>query len=158
MWSNGSFYERVPKEHVGNGGDRAQSSSAAPADRAAPRGAISGIGRGANCLYIRASQQDQENSPDVVTGHIVSGEGIRVNSQKIEAVIENSVTTTPVLTLPEGTKGFVIYCNESKVGLGYVLMQKGKLIAYASRQLKIHKKNYPAHDLELVPAVFSLKL
>ncbi|MDE0547699.1 RNase H-like domain-containing protein, partial [Microbacterium sp. C7(2022)] len=60
--------------------------------------------------------------------------------------------------MPDGTDGFVIYCDASRVGLGCVLMQRGKVIAYASRQLKAHEKNYPTHDLELAAVVFALKL
>ncbi|GJU20805.1 putative reverse transcriptase domain-containing protein, partial [Tanacetum coccineum] len=55
----------------------------------------------------------------------------------------------PILTLPEGSEDFVVYCDASHKGLGAVLMQKEKVIAYASRQLKIHEKNYTTHDLEL---------
>ena len=64
----------------------------------------------------------------------------------------------PVLTLPEGTDGFVVYCDASRVRLGCVLMQNGKVIAYASRQLKVHEKNYPTHDLELAAVVYALKI
>ncbi|GKB69603.1 putative nucleotidyltransferase, ribonuclease H [Tanacetum coccineum] len=63
----------------------------------------------------------------------------------------------PVLALPDGTKDFVVHCDASGIGLGCVLMQRGKLIAYASRQLKIQKKNYTTHDLELGVVVFALK-
>jgi len=63
-----------------------------------------------------------------------------------------------VLTLPEGIDGFVVYCDASRIGLGCVLMQHGKVIAYASRQLKNHEKNYPTHDLELAVVVFALKI
>ena len=51
-----------------------------------------------------------------------------------------------------------MYCDASRVGLGCVLRQDGKVIAYVSRQLKIHKKNYPIHDLELAVVIFALKL
>ena len=51
-----------------------------------------------------------------------------------------------------------MYCDASRVGLGCVLMQNGKVIAYASRQLKVHEKNYPTHDLELAVVVFALKI
>ena len=68
------------------------------------------------------------------------------------------MTKAPVLTLPEGTDGFVVYCDASRVGLGCVLMQNGKVIAYASRQLKVHEKNYPTHDLELAAVVYALKI
>ena len=63
-----------------------------------------------------------------------------------------------MFTLPEGTKGFVVYFDTSRVGLGCVLMQHIKVIAYASRQLKVHKRNYPAHDLELAAVRFALKI
>ena len=55
-------------------------------------------------------------------------------------------------------EGFVVYCDASRIGLGCVLMQKGKVIAYASRQLKVHEKNYPIHHLELAAIVFALKI
>ncbi|GJS99656.1 putative reverse transcriptase domain-containing protein [Tanacetum coccineum] len=64
----------------------------------------------------------------------------------------------PILALPEGSETFVVYCDASHNGLGVVLMQKEKVIAYASRQLKIHKKNYTTHDLELGVVVFALKM
>jgi len=63
-----------------------------------------------------------------------------------------------VLTLPEGTEGYVVYCDASGIGLGCVLMQRGKVIAYASRQLKKHEKNYPTHDLELAAVIYALKI
>src|ERR1043166_295006 len=64
----------------------------------------------------------------------------------------------PILTLPEENENFVVYCDASHQGLGCVLMQNGKVIAYASRQLKIHEKNYTTHDLELGAVVFALKI
>ncbi|GJW40448.1 putative reverse transcriptase domain-containing protein [Tanacetum coccineum] len=63
-----------------------------------------------------------------------------------------------ILTLPEGNDDFVVYCDASHQGLGAVLMQKEKFIAYASRQLKPHKENYITHDLELGAVVFALKI
>ncbi|GKE62369.1 reverse transcriptase domain-containing protein, partial [Tanacetum coccineum] len=63
----------------------------------------------------------------------------------------------PILTLPDGVEDFVVYCDASNQGLGCVLMQRGKVIAYASRQLKTHEKNYTTHDLELEAVVFALK-
>jgi hypothetical protein len=68
------------------------------------------------------------------------------------------LVSTPVLTLPKGSEKFVIYSDASLQGLGYVLMQQGKVIAYASKQLKDHKKNYPTHDLELAAIVYALKI
>ena len=72
--------------------------------------------------------------------------------------LKDRLTKAPVLTLPEGTDGFVVYCDASRVVLGCVLMQNGKVITYASRQLKVHKKNYPTHDLELAAVVYALKI
>ncbi|XP_070019696.1 uncharacterized protein [Nicotiana sylvestris] len=71
--------------------------------------------------------------------------------------LKSRLTTTSVLTLPEGTEGFVVYYDASRIRLERVLMQNGKLIAYASSQLKNHEKNYPTHDLELA-AVKELNL
>ncbi|GKB41510.1 putative reverse transcriptase domain-containing protein, partial [Tanacetum coccineum] len=64
----------------------------------------------------------------------------------------------PILALPEGSEDFIVYCDASIKGLGVVLMQREKVIAYASRQLKIHEKNYTTHDLELGVVVFALKI
>ncbi|GJX94165.1 putative reverse transcriptase domain-containing protein [Tanacetum coccineum] len=64
----------------------------------------------------------------------------------------------PILSLPEGSENFVVYCDASRKGLGVVLMQKERVIAYASRQLKIHEKNYTTHDLDLGAVVFALKM
>ncbi|GJV14640.1 putative reverse transcriptase domain-containing protein [Tanacetum coccineum] len=63
-----------------------------------------------------------------------------------------------ILALHEGSENFVVYCDASHKGLGAVLMQKEKVIAYVSRHLKIHEKNYTTHDLELGVVVFSLKM
>ena len=63
-----------------------------------------------------------------------------------------------MLTLPEGTKGYILYCDASRVIFGFVLMQHEKVIAYASRQLKVHQMNYQTHDLELAVVVFALKI
>ncbi|WVZ76698.1 hypothetical protein U9M48_024651 [Paspalum notatum var. saurae] len=63
--------------------------------------------------------------------------------------LKKRLTTAPVLTLPDLTKSFTVYCDASKEGLGCVLMQEGKVIAYASRQLRKHEVNYPTHDTEL---------
>ncbi|GJZ00662.1 putative reverse transcriptase domain-containing protein [Tanacetum coccineum] len=64
----------------------------------------------------------------------------------------------PILVLPEGSEDFIAYCDALKKGLGAVLMQREKVISYASRQLKIHEKNYTTHDLELGAVVFALKI
>ncbi|GJX37487.1 putative reverse transcriptase domain-containing protein [Tanacetum coccineum] len=72
--------------------------------------------------------------------------------------LKQKLCSAPILALPEGSENFVVYCDASHKGLGAVLMQKEKVIAYASRQLKIHEKNYTTHDLELGVVVFALKM
>ncbi|GJV53055.1 putative reverse transcriptase domain-containing protein [Tanacetum coccineum] len=72
--------------------------------------------------------------------------------------LKGKLCNAPVLALPDGPKDFVVYCDASGLGLGCVLVQRGKVIAYSSRQLKIHEKNYTTHDLELGAVVFSLKI
>ncbi|WVZ80963.1 hypothetical protein U9M48_028396 [Paspalum notatum var. saurae] len=72
--------------------------------------------------------------------------------------LKKRLTTAPVLTLPDLTKSFTMYCDASNEGLGCVLMQEGKVIAYASRQLRKHEVNYPTHDLELAAIVHALKI
>ncbi|GJX28318.1 putative reverse transcriptase domain-containing protein [Tanacetum coccineum] len=117
-------------------------------------------------------------------GHVINGNGIHVDPSKIEAIaksltiltqkcktsdwgeeqelsfqtLKDKLCNAPVLALPDGLEDFVVYCDVSRIGLGYVLMQKGNMIAYASRQLKIYKKNYATHDLELGAVVFALKI
>ena len=68
--------------------------------------------------------------------------------------VKTRLTSAPVLTVPSGTEGFVIYRDTSKLGLGCILMQHGRVITYASRQLRIHERNYPTHDLELIVVIF----
>ena len=72
--------------------------------------------------------------------------------------LRQRLTTTPMLVLPSGKDGYVVYSDASRQGLGCVLMQDGRVIAYASRQLKKHEQNYPTHDLELAAVVFALKI
>lgn len=70
--------------------------------------------------------------------------------------LKERLTTSLVLTLLDGYEDFVVYNNAFSVGLGCVLMQRDKVIAYPSQQLKVHKQNYPTHDLELAAVVFAL--
>nr|GFC64037.1 DNA/RNA polymerases superfamily protein [Tanacetum cinerariifolium] len=110
-------------------------------------------------------------------GHIVSAEGITMDPAKVEAItkwprptsvteereksfeeLKQRLVSAPVLTLPSGSGGFQIYSDASKKGLGCILMQHGKVFAYASRQLKPYELNYPTHDLELAAVVFTLKI
>ena len=72
--------------------------------------------------------------------------------------LRQRLMTTPMLALPSGKDGYVVYSDASRQGLGCVLMQNGRVIAYASRQLKKHEQNYPTHDLELAVVVFALKI
>jgi hypothetical protein len=73
-------------------------------------------------------------------------------------IIKKKLTTAPVLTLPDIHQDFVVFCDASRQGLGCVLMQNEKFIAYASRLLKPHEQNYPTHDLELAAIVHALKI
>ncbi|GJS73255.1 putative reverse transcriptase domain-containing protein [Tanacetum coccineum] len=105
-------------------------------------------------------------------GHVIDSQGIHVDPAKIESIkdwaspktptkicqflslagfqtLKHKLYSAPILALPQGAENFIIYCNASHKGLGTVLMQNEKVIAYASRQLKIHEKNYTTHDLEL---------
>ncbi|GKC12185.1 putative glycosyl hydrolase family protein [Tanacetum coccineum] len=73
-------------------------------------------------------------------------------------LLKQKLCAAPILALPKGNEDFMVYCDASIKGLGAVLMQRIKVIAYASRQLKIHEKNYTTHDLELGAVVFALKI
>ena len=82
-------------------------------------------------------------------------------SEKCEAsfqLLKEKLTTAPVLTLPDPGKSFDVFCDASKQGLGCVLMQNERVVAYGSRQLKVHEENYPTHELELAAIVFVLKI
>ncbi|GJT81896.1 putative reverse transcriptase domain-containing protein, partial [Tanacetum coccineum] len=99
-------------------------------------------------------------------GHVIDRNGVHVDPAKIEAIRNWAAPTTPtevrqflrlvgyyrsvpILALPKGTEDFVVYCDASLKGYGAVLMQREKVIAYASRQLKVHEENYTTYDLEL---------
>ncbi|GJZ51154.1 putative reverse transcriptase domain-containing protein [Tanacetum coccineum] len=71
--------------------------------------------------------------------------------------LKDNLCNAPTLSLPDGAKDFMVYCDASNQGLGCVLMQRGNVITYTSHQLKIHEKNYTTHDLELGAVVFALK-
>ncbi|KAD6118884.1 hypothetical protein E3N88_10155 [Mikania micrantha] len=73
-------------------------------------------------------------------------------------LLKHKLCSAPILSLSDGNDGFVVYCDASQQGLGCFLMQRDKVIAYASRQLKIHEKNYTIHDLELGAVIFALKI
>ena len=67
-------------------------------------------------------------------------------------------TTTPILIVPKQGQRYTLYCDASRDGLGCVLMQSKRVVAYGSRQLKNHEQNYPTHDLELAAIVFALNI
>nr|GEZ25789.1 retrotransposon protein, putative, Ty3-gypsy subclass [Tanacetum cinerariifolium] len=119
-------------------------------------------------------------------GHMINGNRIHVDHSKIEVVknwkaartltkkcktfywgeeqelafqtLKDKLCNAPVLALPDRLEDFMVYCGASGIGLGYVLIQRGKVIAYASRQLKILEKNYTTYDLGLGAVVFALKI
>ncbi|GJY63817.1 putative reverse transcriptase domain-containing protein [Tanacetum coccineum] len=73
-------------------------------------------------------------------------------------LIKQKLCSAQILALPEGSEDFVVYCDASHKGLGAVLMQREKVIAYASRQLNVHEKKYTTHDLELRSVIFALRI
>ncbi|GJX70017.1 putative reverse transcriptase domain-containing protein [Tanacetum coccineum] len=92
-------------------------------------------------------------------GHVINGNRIHVDPSKIEVVKNWKAPRTPTkVRLFLGLAGYYRSCDAFGIGLGCVLMQRGKVISYASRQLKIHDKNYTAYDLELGVVVFALKI
>ncbi|KAG7548022.1 Reverse transcriptase domain [Arabidopsis suecica] len=78
--------------------------------------------------------------------------------EKSFSELKSMLTSAPVLTLPEADEPYMVYTDASIMGLGCVLMQRGRVIAYASRQLRKHEGNYPTHDLEMAAVVFALKI
>ncbi|GJR50752.1 hypothetical protein Tco_1401273 [Tanacetum coccineum] len=121
-------------------------------------------------IYSRNEKEHEEHLKTILELLKKEEFGIHVDPAKIEAVKNWASLTTPseirqflgladyYRTLPEGSDDFVVYCDASIKGLGVVLMQRTKVIAYASRQLKVHEKNYTTHDLELGVVVFALKI
>ncbi|GKA44128.1 putative reverse transcriptase domain-containing protein [Tanacetum coccineum] len=133
-------------------------------------------------LYTKFSKCEFWLSKVQFIGHVIDREGIHVDPAKIESIkdwaspktptkihqflerakavfhlLKHKLCSTPILALLEGSENFVVYCDASHKGLGVVLMQKEKAITYASRQLKVHEKNYTTHDLDLGAVVFALK-
>ncbi|GJR89805.1 putative reverse transcriptase domain-containing protein [Tanacetum coccineum] len=111
-------------------------------------------------LYAKFSKCEFWLSKVQFLGHVIDSEGIHVDPAKIEAIKDwaSPKTPTEIRQFLEGSENFVVYCDASHKGLGAVLMQREKVIAYASRQLKVHEKNYTTHDLELGAVVFALKM
>ena len=110
--------------------------------------------------YYRKFNQDFSKISTAMTQLTRKGEPFVWTEKQEECFqeLKKRLTTAPVLTLPNGEEGFAVYSDASHKGLGCVLMQSGKVIAYASRQLKPHEKNYPTHDLELAAVIHALKI
>ncbi|GKE13270.1 putative reverse transcriptase domain-containing protein [Tanacetum coccineum] len=137
-------------------------------------------------LYAKFSKCEFWLSKVQFLGHVIDSEGIHVDPAKIDSIkdwaspktpteirqflglagekeetafqlLKQKLCSVPILALLEGSENFMAYCDASHKGLGAVLMQNEKVIAYASRQLKIHEKNY-THDLEFRAIVFALKM
>ena len=72
--------------------------------------------------------------------------------------MKRRLTSPPILIVPDRVQGYIVYCDASRAGLGCVLMQSRRVVAYGSRQLKNHEQNYPTHDMELAAVVFALKI
>jgi hypothetical protein len=72
--------------------------------------------------------------------------------------LKTRLTFAPILVLPDIHRSFIVYCDASRQGLGCILMQDEKVVAYASRQLKKHEENYPTHDFKLAAIVHALKI
>nr|GFC45571.1 reverse transcriptase domain-containing protein [Tanacetum cinerariifolium] len=93
-------------------------------------------------------------------GYVINSKGIHMDPAKIESIKDwvSPKSPTKIRQFLDGSEDFVTYCDASNKGLGAVLMQMDKVISYASRQLKIHEKNYTTPDLELGAVVFALKI
>ena len=72
--------------------------------------------------------------------------------------LKRRLTSAPIPIVLKRGQGYIVYCYTLKTGLGCVLMQSGRVVAYGSRQLKNHEQNYPTHDMELAAVVFTLKI
>ncbi|GJZ57247.1 putative reverse transcriptase domain-containing protein, partial [Tanacetum coccineum] len=125
-------------------------------------------------LYTKFSKCDFSLDSVYFLGHVIDCSGVHVDPAKIEAIKNWAAPMTPtkvrqflglagydksapILALLEGTDDSVVYCDVSLKGYGAVLMQREKVIAYASRQLKVHEENYTTYDLELGAVVFALR-
>ncbi|GJR89849.1 putative reverse transcriptase domain-containing protein [Tanacetum coccineum] len=112
-------------------------------------------------LYTKFSKCDFWLDLVQFLGYVIDHSGVHVDPTKIEAIkswaapttptetLKQKLCSAPILALPEGTEDFMVYCDTSLKGYRAVLMQREKVIAYSSRQLKVHEENYTTHDLEL---------
>nr|AAV31288.1 putative polyprotein [Oryza sativa Japonica Group] len=146
---------------------RSPSSSSTPATLAAPGRAAAPVVRRRLCAAAFAPSVAVDPVDRCWTIRVVPVHGrpttrnVLPRSEECEQSfqeLKNRLISAPILILPDPKKGFQVYCDASKLGLGCVLMQDGKVVAYASRQLRPHEKNYPTHDLELAAVVHALKI
>ncbi|WRX21060.1 Integrase [Theobroma cacao] len=116
----------------------------------------------AHVIDISREEPKLENVPIVTPLTRLTREGVNFKWDDVcesrFQELKNRLTSTPILTLLVSGKGFIVYTDASKLGLGCVLMQDEKVVAYASRHLKRHEANYPIHDLELAVMVSALKI
>nr|GEW36457.1 putative reverse transcriptase domain-containing protein [Tanacetum cinerariifolium] len=117
------------------------------------------------CLKVKAEHQKPFGLLKCLSNEslVISLDELRIDDELhfVEEPIEImdlKLCSAPILALPKGSEDFIVYCNALNKGLGAVLIQIEKVISYASRQLKIHEKNYTTHDLELRAVVFALKI
>nr|GFA94657.1 hypothetical protein [Tanacetum cinerariifolium] len=106
-------------------------------------------------IYSKDEKEHEEHLKVIL--EFLKKEELYAKFSKCEFWISKKLYSAPILALPEGSKDFIVYCDASNKGLGAVLMQREKEISYASRQLKIHEKNYTTYDLELGAVVFTRK-
>ncbi|GJR93673.1 putative reverse transcriptase domain-containing protein [Tanacetum coccineum] len=118
-------------------------------------------------LYAKFSKCDFWIRIVQFLGHLIDSQGLHVDPAKTKAdedqesafqLLKQKLCEAPILALPKGNDAFVVYCDASHQGMGTVLMQREKVITYASRQLKPNEENYTTHDLELGAVVFALKI
>nr|GEW12468.1 putative reverse transcriptase domain-containing protein [Tanacetum cinerariifolium] len=108
-------------------------------------------------LSIISNKKEHEEHLMLIL-RLLKKEELYAKFSKCEFWLSKKLCSAPILALPKGSKNFMVYCDASRKGLGTVLMQREKVIAYASRQLKIHEKKYTTYDLELRALVFALKI
>nr|GEX71024.1 hypothetical protein [Tanacetum cinerariifolium] len=115
-------------------------------------------------MYAKFSKYDFWQDSVQFLGHVIDCSGVHVDPAKVKAIKSWAASTmpikvsAPILAFPGATKDFVVYYDASLKGYGAVLMQREKVIAYASRQLKVHEENYTTHDLELEDVIFAHRL
>nr|GEW89651.1 retrotransposon protein, putative, Ty3-gypsy subclass [Tanacetum cinerariifolium] len=107
-------------------------------------------------IYSESEEEHAEHLKLILD--LLKKEELYASFQSVNFWLSRKLCSAPILALPEGSENFVVYCDAFRKGLGAVLMQGEKFIAYASRQLKIHEKNYTTYDLELGAVVFALKM